>query len=359
MSTIHPETDRQARPHRLADRPPRPQRAVDDRPVCWTTIAGLGVVHAGSALGLVWIIVRPSWATLVLAATMYVVCGVSITAGYHRLFAHRTYRASAPVRWALLVCAAAAFQNSALSWCADHRAHHADTDGDNDPHPISRGLWFAHMGWLVRRRASSADVSRLSDLWAVRSIRLQHRWYALIAIGMGLVLPAAIASTWGDLWGGLFVAGFLRAGVMMQATFCVNSLAHRVGTPRYDARSSARDNTLTALITFGEGYHSFHHRFPFDHRSSPTWWHYDPNKWLVWTLARAHLVDRVRTAGRVSIANAAATSTGRVETPGTRSSSDPEGDGESFNRGQARSQSDSRLRDRQLHRGVGARSSTG
>jgi stearoyl-CoA desaturase (delta-9 desaturase) len=240
---------------------------------------------------------------------MYAVCGVSITAGYHRLFAHRTYRATAPVRWAMLVCGAATFQNSALSWSADHRAHHADTDSDNDPHAITRGVWFAHIGWLARRRSASADVSRLSDLWAVRSIRLQHRWYALIAIGVGLVLPMAIASLWHDALGGLFVAGFLRSGLMLQATCCINSLAHLLGTPRYDSRASARDSTLTALITFGEGYHSFHHRFPFDHRSSPTWWHYDPSKWLVWTLSRAHLVHRVRTASAESISRAAAAST--------------------------------------------------
>ena len=117
-------------------------------------------------------------------------------------------------------------------------------------------------------------------------------------------MPAAIASLWGDPLGGLFIAGFLRAAVMMEATFCINSLAHMVGTPRYDARSTARDSTPTALITFGEGYHSFHHRFPFDYRSSPTWWHYDPNKWLVWSLARARLVDTVRTASPASISRA-------------------------------------------------------
>jgi stearoyl-CoA desaturase (delta-9 desaturase) len=235
---------------------------------------------------------------------MYVVCGLSMTAGYHRLFAHRTYRASAPVRWALLVFGAGTFQNSALSWSADHRAHHADTDGPADPHAITRGAWYAHIGWLLRRRVASADVARLGDLWAVRSIRLQHRCYAAVAIGVGLVLPTVIATAWGDPIGGLLIAGFLRVAVMLQTTFCVNSLAHLVGVPRYDTRATARDCTPTALITFGEGYHSFHHRFPFDYRSSPTWWHYDPNKWLIWTLARAHLVHAVRVASPTSITRA-------------------------------------------------------
>jgi len=280
--------------------------AVTDDRLCWSTIGGLALIHVASAVGVVWIIVNPSSATVTLAAVLYAICGMAVTAGYHRLFAHRTYRASAPVRWLLLLFGAATFQNSALSWSADHRAHHADTDGPGDPHDVTRGAWFAHVAWLFRRREASADVTALHDLWAVRSIRWQHRWYAAIAIGIGLVLPMAIASLWGDPWGGLLVAGFLRTGVMLQSTFAVNSLAHLVGRRRYDARSSARDSTLTALVTFGEGYHSYHHRFPFDYRNGVRWWQYDPSKWLIWTLARARLVHTVRTASPASITRARA-----------------------------------------------------
>ena len=264
-----------------------------------------------------WIVLNPSLPTSALAGSFYVACGLSITAGYHRLFAHRTYRAAAVVRWALLAFGAATFQNSAMSWSADHRAHHADTDGSGDPHPVTRGAWFAHMGWLFRRRRASADVTRLKDLWAVRSIRLQHRGYPAVAVGVGLVLPASSRHS-GDPVGGLLVAGFLRAAAMLQATFCVNSLAHRVGPRRYDARSSARDSMLTALVTFGEGYHSFHHRFPFDFRNSPRWWHYDPSKWLIWTLARMGLVNGLRTASAATITKAVASA--RATASRTRSS---------------------------------------
>jgi stearoyl-CoA desaturase (Delta-9 desaturase) len=291
--------------------PSRAPEATVDRRRCASTITGLAVLHLGAVVGLAWLVLRPSSATVVLAVVLYVLCGLSITAGYHRLFAHRTYRASAPVRWALLVLGAGTFQNSAVSWSADHRAHHADTDGAGDPHAITRGVWFAHIGWLFRRRAASADVSRLGDLWSVRSIRLQHRWYPVVAIGIGLVLPTAIAWSWGDAGGGLFVAGFLRTVVMLQATFCVNSLAHLVGRPRYDDSSTARDSMLTALVTFGEGYHSFHHRFPFDYRGTVKWWRYDPSKWLIGALAKARLVDRLRTASPASIARVEAASAPR------------------------------------------------
>jgi len=302
---VRPRNEGHSAALRPAERGPSRQhlRAGDDR-LCWSTIAGLLLIHVAGAAGVVWIVLNPSRPTLALTGAFYVVCGLSVTAGYHRLFAHRTYRPAAAVRWALLAFGAATFQNSALSWSADHRAHHADTDGSGDPHPVTRGAWFAHIGWLFRRRQASADVTLLSDLWAVRSIRLQHRYYPAVAVGVGLALPVVIAAQWGDPWGGLLVAGFLRAAVMLQATFCVNSLAHLVGTRRYDARSSARDSVLTALVTFGEGYHSFHHRFPFDYRNSPRWRHYDPSKWLIWTLAQVGVVNGLRAASAGTIAKA-------------------------------------------------------
>ena len=251
-----------------------------------------------------WIILHPSSTLLVAMAVGYVASGLAITAGYHRLFAHRTYRAVAPVRWILLLLGASTFQNSALSWSADHRAHHADTDGAGDPHAITRGVWYAHVGWLFRRREASADVRRLGDLWAVRSLRLQHRWYPVVAIGIGLVVPTMLGARWGDPVGGLLVVGFLRAGLLLHATFCVNSLAHLFGTRRFDARSSARDSVVTALITFGEGYHNFHHRFPYDYRNGARWWQYDPGKWLIHLLGRLRLATALRTASAANVASA-------------------------------------------------------
>ena len=294
----------------LLERPDATTAVPPSSGLCWTTIAGLSFIHLAGIAGLVWIVLNPSLPTLLMTAALYVACGLGITAGYHRLFAHRTYNPVAPVRWALLAFGAATFQNSALSWSADHRAHHADTDGAGDPHAVTRGAWFAHVGWLFRRREASADVTRLTDLGAVTSIRLQHRFYVFIAIGVGLVLPTVIAAQWGDPWGGLLVGGFLRTAVMLQATFCVNSLAHLIGKRRYDRRSSARDSVITALITFGEGYHSFHHRFPFDYRNGPRWWQYDPGKWLIWTLGRLHLADRIRSVSVASRLRAAAMASG-------------------------------------------------
>jgi stearoyl-CoA desaturase (Delta-9 desaturase) len=307
-------SSRGARPHHQSAvvAAEEPGAFLDDN-VCWSTVAGLSLIHVASIAGCLWIVVHPSAATLALAGVMYLLVGFAITAGYHRLFAHRTYRASPAVRWAMLAFGAAAFQNSALSWSADHRAHHANTDRATDPHAVTRGVWFAHVGWLFHRRVASAHVRRLDDLWPVRSIRWQHHWYPAVAIAIGLIAPMAVAATWGDPWGGLLVAGFLRTGIMLQATFCINSLAHLVGTRRYDQRSSARDSTLTALVTFGEGYHNFHHRFPFDYRNGIRWWHYDPGKWLIWTMAHLRLITTVRSASQSTIARAAAATAPRYD----------------------------------------------
>jgi stearoyl-CoA desaturase (delta-9 desaturase) len=253
----------------------------------------------------VWLVVHPSLHTIGAAAVAYLLSGLAITAGYHRLFAHRTYRASAPVRWFFLVSGAATFQNSALSWSADHRAHHAHTDTSGDPHSITRGAWYAHVSWLFRRREASADVTRLHDLWPVRSIRLQHRWYPVLAITAGLAVPTLLGLIWHDPIGGLLVVGFLRAAVLLQATFCINSLAHLLGRRTFDEGASARNSTVTALVTFGEGYHSYHHRFPFDFRNGVRWWHYDPSKWLIVCLERLGLTSRLRRAAPASIDAAA------------------------------------------------------
>jgi stearoyl-CoA desaturase (delta-9 desaturase) len=282
-----------------------PERASrsSPAPLNLTTLAVMAALHAGGVVGLVLVVTgRVAWPTALVAAVLWIGTGLSITAGYHRLFAHRSYRASAPVRWLFLVFGAAAFQNSALAWSADHRDHHAHADGPGDPYSITQGFWWAHMGWLFRsREGSAAPEQRLVDLARYRSVVLQHRWYAVLAIVVGLALPVGVCSLWGDPWGGLFVAGALRAVVVLQATFCINSLAHFVGRRTYDRAATARDSMMTALITFGEGFHSFHHRFQADYRNGVRWWHYDPGKWLIWACEQVRLVSAVRRTARAAI----------------------------------------------------------
>lgn len=240
-----------------------------------------------------------SWWTIGFGLVWAVFCGVSITAGYHRLFAHSAYSASAWLKAFYLGFGSACVQNSALAWAADHRAHHVHTDSDGDPYNIRRGFWWAHVGWVLFHTERS--FARVRNLETDPLVRFQHRHYVPLAIVFGVVLPGAIGSIWGDAIGAMLVGGWLRLVLQWHATFSINSLAHTVGRQPYSQRDSARDSFWIALLTFGEGYHNFHHRFQSDYRNGVRWYHFDPTKWWVWTMARLGLARDLRRVPAVRI----------------------------------------------------------
>jgi stearoyl-CoA desaturase (delta-9 desaturase) len=237
--------------------------------------------------------------TIALALLMAVLGSMGITAGYHRLFSHRSYEAGWPLRSILLLFGAASFEESALQWCHDHRAHHRYVDRDGDPYNIRKGFWFAHFGWMFR--SPQGGDARPADLWNDPLVRFQHRFYLPIATSVGLGLPLGIASLWGDPWGGLLIAGFLRIVVNHHLTFAINSVCHTFGSQPYSDRHSARDHWLTAFFTYGEGYHNFHHEFPSDYRNGHRPYHWDPTKWLVRSLAGCGLATHLRTNSQEAI----------------------------------------------------------
>jgi stearoyl-CoA desaturase (delta-9 desaturase) len=253
----------------------------------WTNIVFIAVAHGIALLAIIYLVaVRCSGWTLALGAAWFALSGLSITGGYHRLFAHRSYSAAAPLRAFYLAFGAAAVQNSAVAWAGDHRAHHSDTDGESDPYNIRRGFWWAHLGWVLYHAPERDDGSSTRDLLADRLVRFQHRHYVTIALLFGALLPAALGKLWGDPLGALLVVGFLRLVIQWHMTFAINSVAHWIGRRPYCTRTSARDSFVTALLSLGEGYHNFHHRFQADYRNGMRWYHFDPTKWFVWSLAR-------------------------------------------------------------------------
>lgn len=263
--------------------------------VYWENIVFLAITHLAGLGGIAYACARgfPAW-TMGLAALWLAVCMLSTTGGYHRLYAHRSYRASAALRLFYLLFGAASFQGPALRWASDHRVHHARTDEEEDPHNIRKGFWWAHIGWLFFRSAPNTERSR--DLLADRLVCFQDRFYLALAAVFGLILPAAIACAWGDPWGGLLIAGFLRLLIQYHATFAINSVAHMIGRRPYSTSISARDSFLTALLTLGEGYHNYHHRFPGDYRNGILARHFDPTKWWVWSLSKVGLTRDLQRA---------------------------------------------------------------
>ena len=255
----------------------------------WENIGFLAITHLAGIFGFVYVIfLRFSGWTLGLGLLWMALCMLSTTGGYHRLFAHRSYRSAGIVRLFYLLFGAASFQGSALRWASDHRDHHAHTDEEKDPYNINRGFWWAHVGWLFYRSEPS-DFRNARDLQADPLIRFQDRFYLPLGIAVGMALPLAIAWSWGDPLGGLLLAGFGRLLVQYHATFSINSVAHTVGRRPYSLRTSARDSFIAALATLGEGYHNYHHRFPSDYRNGILFRHFDPTKWAVWLLSKVRL----------------------------------------------------------------------
>jgi fatty-acid desaturase len=167
--------------------------------------------------------------TFILAVVQYMLSGMGITMGYHRLWSHKAYHATFPVEFVLLAWGAAAFEGSARWWCRNHRAHHRYVDSDQDPYAVHKGFWYAHLGWMVlkqdSRRAGRVDIS---DLNAHKGIMFQHRHYLPIALFFGFVLPVAISTIgWGDFWGGLVWAGFCRMFFVHQAVSFLSKATHR------------------------------------------------------------------------------------------------------------------------------------
>lgn len=227
----------------------------------------------------------------------FIATGLSITLGYHRLFSHLAFKAKWPVKLFTLVFGAAAFENSALDWCADHRRHHKHVDHDDDPYDISKGFWYAHMGWLLFKLKPKPPMDNVSDLKKDAWVMWQHRWCHWIGFGVGFILPSLLgywhAGATGAL-GGFLIAGVARVTFVQQMTFFINSLCHYMGRQPYSTKCSARDSGIMAIFTFGEGYHNFHHEFQHDYRNGVKPWQFDPTKWAIWLLSKLGLASQLR-----------------------------------------------------------------
>lgn len=227
--------------------------------------------------------------------------GFSITAGYHRLFAHRSYETNAVVKLFYLLFGAAACENSVLKWALDHRYHHRFVDQEDDPYSIQKGFFHAHIGWILFKRPTHPSPEGVADLALDPLVRWQNRFYFPIAISVGGIIPLMIGTLLGDAWGCFLLAGVTRTVLVHHSTFLINSLCHFIGRQPYSVANSSCDSWFVALVTLGEGYHNFHHTFQYDYRNGVRWFHFDPSKWLIRTLAAARLAKNLRRASDVHI----------------------------------------------------------
>ncbi|MBL4575317.1 MAG: fatty acid desaturase [Opitutaceae bacterium] len=223
--------------------------------------------------------------------------GFSITLGYHRNFSHLSFKAKWPVRLFTLIFGAAAFENAALDWCSDHRKHHKHVDHDDDPYDITKGFFHAHIGWLLFRLHPLPPMDNVADLRRDSLVMWQYRWCQWIAVTVGFILPAAMGWMYGGpqaALGAFLIAGVARVVFVQHMAFFINSLCHTIGKQPYSTKHTARDSPLMAILTYGEGYHNYHHEFQHDYRNGVKPWQFDPTKWIIWSLNKVGLTSNLR-----------------------------------------------------------------
>jgi len=271
------------------------------RHVVWTVILFCAIAM-GAVIGvpLYGYHYHYTWLDWSLFGLLYVVSGLGITVGYHRLMAHRSYDCPNWVKGALLIAGAWAVQNSANKWASDHLRHHAHCDEEKDPYNAQRGFWHSHCGWLFTpdQYIDPKYATRVANdpvaIW-------QHKYHPLMVLA-GLAGTFLIGFLHNGIMGGVgcfLLAGVGRTFAVLNSTFCINSVCHLWGQQPHGASDSSRDSWLVSLVTFGEGYHNYHHMYPTDYRNGPRWYHFDPSKWLILGLYLLGLATLLRTGSYI------------------------------------------------------------
>ncbi|KAJ6223025.1 hypothetical protein RDWZM_001570 [Blomia tropicalis] len=240
--------------------------------IVWRNVIIMSILHSIAIYCVFYIIPIGQWKTLLFAQLLGVFYGFGILAGAHRLWSHRAYKANFGVRLFLCVLQTGALQNDIYEWCRDHRAHHKFSETNADPHNSNRGFFFSHIGWLLVkkhpdliRRGKTID---LSDLEADKIVMFQRRFYIPLVLLFWGFLPTYIpVYFWGELAWNAFCATIFRYIYSLHITWLVNSWSHMYGTRPYDGKIAPVESTVRHML-MGEGFHNYHHAFPWDYSAS-------------------------------------------------------------------------------------------
>jgi stearoyl-CoA desaturase (delta-9 desaturase) len=247
------------------------------------------------------------WQDLLVLAITYVVCGFGVTVGYHRLFTHRSFKTTRPLRALFAVLGSMAIEGPVIEWASTHRKHHRFSDRQGDPHSphvheeagwrgTLRGLWHAHIGWVFRGKDIANPRRYAKDLLADRDLRFISRTFPLwAAVGLALPFALGVALT-GSLIGGLtglIWGGAVRIFLIHHVTFSINSLCHFFGRKRFPTGDESRNLAWFAPLSLGEAWHNNHHAFPTSARHGLGRFQLDPSAWLINALERCGLASDV------------------------------------------------------------------
>ena len=252
----------------------------DRRQIDWPRVIPFIALHLG-CFAVIW--VGASVTAVTIAAALYALRMFAVTGFYHRYFAHRAFRTTRPAQFVFAVLAASSVQRGPLWWAAHHRHHHSHADAPDDTHSaLQHGFLWSHMGWFLARENFATRIALVPDLACYPELRFLDRYDALVPLSLAGALYAlgellaGVAPALGTDGLQLLVWGFcLSTVVLYQATFTINSLAHRFGRRRYATNDDSRNNAWLALLTFGEGWHNNHHHFPGAARQGFYWWEID------------------------------------------------------------------------------------
>ena len=239
---------------------------------------------------------------VVLCVVLYLSRMFFITAGYHRYFAHRSYRLNRFWQFLMAFGGTTAVQKGPLWWAAHHRNHHRYSDTPLDVHsPTQKGFWWSHVGWILCDKYAETDYERIRDFSKFPELVFLNKkdWIGPWMLGIVSFLIAG--------WSGVLIGFFLSTVLLWHATFTVNSLAHVFGRRRYATIDTSRNSAVIALMTMGEGWHNNHHYYQVSARQGFFWWEFDPSFYLLKAASWVGIVKglrtppaRVRAANRVS-----------------------------------------------------------
>lgn len=224
------------------------------------------------------------WQDWAACAALYWIRMFGVTGGYHRYFAHRTYKTSRPFQFFLAFLAQTSAQKGALWWAAHHRVHHRLSDQQGDPHNSRRGFWYSHVGWLFAPENQDTDYARIKDLAKYPELVWLDRYWLVPPTVLGVAMY--LFGGWSALWIGFFLSTVL----LWHGTFTINSLSHMLGSQRYESNDDSRNNWFLAIVTMGEGWHNNHHHFMNSTRQGFYWWEYDVTYYILRALAALRLV---------------------------------------------------------------------
>lgn len=270
---------------------PRARRTCivpEDQRIHWPYVVPFALVHLVAIAGVLRVGV--SGRALVLCAGMYYVRMFGLAVGYHRYFAHRTFRTSRVGQFLLALLASTAAQKGPLWWAGHHRNHHRHSDTELDVHsPSQRGFWWAHVGWIFCQKYDATDFDVIKDFAKYPELRWLDQYALLppVLLAVGLWLSFS--------WVGLFWGFFFSTVVLWHGSFTVNSLMHVWGSRRYLTPDTSRNNWPLVFVTLGENWHNNHHHYQASASQGFFWWEIDFGYYGIKVLSWLGLVWDVRT----------------------------------------------------------------